>query len=81
MEASIVYLAAGLMIGLGGLGAAIGVGILGGKLLEGAARQPELAPQLQGRFFIVMGTVDVIPMIGLGMGLYLIVAIAPQFTG
>lgn len=76
MEVGMVYLAAGLMIGLGGLGAAIGVGILGGKLMEGAARQPELAPQLQGRFFVIMGTVDVIPMIGLAMGLYLINTVA-----
>ena len=75
MELSIIYLAAGLMIGLGSLGAAIGVGILGSKLLEGSARQPELAPQLQARFFIAMGTVDVIPMIGLAMGLYLIFAV------
>jgi F-type H+-transporting ATPase subunit c len=77
MELSLLYLAAGLMIGLGALGASIGVGVLGSKLLEGCARQPELAPQLQGRFYIAMGTVDVVPMIGLAIGLYLIFAIAP----
>jgi F-type H+-transporting ATPase subunit c len=77
MELSSVYLAAGLMIGLGGLGAAIGVGVLGGKLLEGCARQPELAPNLQGKFFVAMSTVDVIPIIGLALGLYLIFVVAP----
>jgi F-type H+-transporting ATPase subunit c len=77
VELESIYLAAGLMIGLGGLGAAIGVGVLGSKLLEGCARQPELAPALQGKFFIAMSTVDVIPMIGLAIGLYLIFAIAP----
>ena len=77
MELSAIYLAAGLMIGLGGLGAAIGVGVLGSKLLEGCARQPELASLLQGRFYIAMSTVDVIPMIGLAVGLYLIFAVAP----
>lgn len=77
MELSILYLAASLMIGLGGLGAAIGVGLLGSRLLEGCARQPELAPALQSRFYIAMGTVDVIPMIALALGLYLIFAIAP----
>lgn len=77
MDTSLIYMAAAIMIGLGGLGAALGVGILGSKLLEGAARQPELAPQLQVRFYVAMGTVDVIPMIGLAMGLYLIFAIAP----
>jgi F-type H+-transporting ATPase subunit c len=72
-----IYLAAGLMVGLGGLGAAIGVGVLGSKLIEGCARQPELGPALQGRFFIVMSVVDVIPIIGLALGLYLIFAVAP----
>ena len=41
-------IAVGLLIGLGALGVGIGVGILGGRLLEGSARQPELAPMLQG---------------------------------
>lgn len=77
MELLSIYLAAGLMIGLGGLGAAIGVGVLGSKLLEGCARQPELAAGLQGRFFVVMSVIDVIPIIGLAIGLYLIFAVAP----
>ena len=77
MELLAVYLAAGLMVGLGGLGAAIGVGVLGAKLLEGCARQPELGPALQGRFFVVMSVVDVIPMVGLALGMYLIFAVAP----
>ena len=29
-------IAAGLMLGLGGIGAAIGMGLMGGKFLEGA---------------------------------------------
>ena len=76
METLAIYLAAGLMIGLGGLGAAIGVGVLGSKLLEGSARQPELAKPLQGQFFLVMSVVDVIPIVGLAIGLYLIFAVA-----
>jgi F-type H+-transporting ATPase subunit c len=76
VEPLAIYLAAGLMIGLGGLGAAIGVGILASKFLEGCARQPELASSLQLRFYIVMTTIDVIPMIGLAVGLYLIFAVA-----
>jgi F-type H+-transporting ATPase subunit c len=37
-------LAVGIIFGLGALGTAIGFGILGGRFLEGMARQPELAP-------------------------------------
>ena len=36
-------IAAGLLIGLASLGTAIGFGILGGKFVEGVARQPELS--------------------------------------
>lgn len=67
-------LAAGIMMGLAAIGAAIGIGILGGKFLEGSARQPDLLPLLRTQFFIVMGLVDAIPMIGVGLGLYLMFA-------
>ena len=35
-----------ILIGFGALGVGIGMGLLGGRFLEGAARQPELAPML-----------------------------------
>ena len=73
----LVYLAAAIMLGLGGLGAAIGVGLLGGRLIEGSARQPELAPKLQVIFFLGTGLVDAIPIIGVGIAMYLIFAVAP----
>ena len=69
-------LAAGLTMGLSAIGAGIGVGVLGSKFLEGIARQPELAPFLQGRFFLMMGLTDAVPMIGVGIGLYVIFAVA-----
>ncbi|MGC6403906.1 MAG: F0F1 ATP synthase subunit C [Candidatus Comchoanobacterales bacterium] len=67
-------IAAAIMIGLAALGTAIGFGILGGRLLEGAARQPELAGMLQMRMFIVTGLLDAIPIIGVGIALYLLFA-------
>ena len=66
-----LYLAGAFIAGLGAVGAAIGVGILGGKFLEGGARQPELIPMLRTQFFIVMGLVDAVPMIGVGLGMYI----------
>ena len=50
---SMTVIAAGLLIGLGALGTAIGFALLGGKFLEGASRQPELTPMLQTKMFIV----------------------------
>lgn len=65
-------LAAALMLGLGGIGAAIGMGLMGGKFLEGASRQPELVPMLQGKMFLLVGLIDAIPIIGVGIAMYLI---------
>lgn len=75
-NANLLYLSAAIMIGLSAIGAAIGIGILGGKFLEGAARQPYLVPLLRTQFFIVMGLVDAIPMIAVGLSLYLMFAIS-----
>ncbi|EAR62558.1 F0F1 ATP synthase subunit C [Neptuniibacter caesariensis] len=73
---ALVFLAAALLMGLAAIGAAVGIGNLGGKFLEGAARQPELVPLLRSQFFIVMGLVDAVPMIGVGLGMYLMFAVA-----
>ena len=70
----LAYIAVALLIGLGALGTAIGFGLLGGKFLESAARQPELAPQLQVKMFIVAGLIDAIAMIGVGIGLFILFA-------
>ena len=55
---------------MGALGTAIGFGILGGRFLEGMARQPELAPALLVRMFIVAGLLDAVSMIGIGFALF-----------
>lgn len=69
-----------LLIGLGALGTAIGFALLGGKLLEGSARQPEQAPQLMGKTFLLAGLLDAVPMIGVGIALYILFAVAPNLT-
>ncbi|HXV09972.1 MAG TPA: F0F1 ATP synthase subunit C [Burkholderiales bacterium] len=60
----------GLMVGLGAAGACIGVGIMSSRFLEGAARQPELMPQLQARVFLLLGLIDASFIIGLGIGMF-----------
>jgi len=72
LETSLIIIASAILMGLGAVGAAIGVGILGSKFLEGGARQPELIPMLRAQFFIVMGLVDAVPMIGVGLGMYML---------
>ncbi|MGE3919918.1 MAG: F0F1 ATP synthase subunit C [Gammaproteobacteria bacterium] len=69
--------AAGLLIGLAALGTAVGFGVLGGKFLEGVARQPELSPMLMMRMFLMAGLVDAFAAISIVMGLYLFFAQNP----
>ena len=47
-------IAAALFLGLSALGTAIGFGVLGGKFLEGIARQPELKGMLMTNLFIMV---------------------------
>jgi F-type H+-transporting ATPase subunit c len=57
----LVAIASAILIAFGALGTAI-------------ARQPELAPQLQTRMFLIAGLLDAVPMIGVGIGLFFIFA-------
>lgn len=59
----------GLIIGLGAAGACIGIGIMCSSFLEGAARQPELMPQLQGKVFLLLGLIDASFIIGVGLAM------------
>ena len=68
----LLYLSVAILLGLSALGVAIGVALLGSKFLEGIARQPELLPILRTNFFIVIGLLDALPMIGVGISLYML---------
>jgi F-type H+-transporting ATPase subunit c len=57
------------------------MGLLGGKLIEGTARQPELGPMLQGKMFLLAGLIDAVPIIGVGLAMYLIFVVAPTAAG
>lgn len=70
-------LAAGFLISLAALGTAIGFGLLGGKFLEGVARQPELGSMLMMRMFVMAGLVDAFAAISIVMGLVLFFAENP----
>ncbi|MXS85594.1 F0F1 ATP synthase subunit C [Nitrosomonas sp. HPC101] len=59
----------GLMIGLGAAGACIGVGVMCGRFLEGAARQPEMIPTLQGKVFLLLGLTDASFIIAVGLAM------------
>ena len=59
----------GLMIGLGAAGACIGVGVMCSRFMEGAARQPEMIPTLQGKVFLLLGLTDASFIIAVGLAM------------
>ena len=65
----LVALACGLIVGLGALGAALGIGLMGGKFLESSARQPELMNDLQAKMFVLAGLIDAAFLIGVAIAL------------
>src|SRR5438270_12361746 len=67
---AMTVLAVGIIFGMGALGTAIGFGILGGRFIEGSARQPELLPTLRIQMFLVAGLLDAVGMIGIGFALF-----------
>lgn len=76
---AIVALACGIIIGLGAMGASIGIAIMGSKYLEASARQPELIDILQTKMFILAGLIDAAYLIGVGIAMMF--AFANPFVG
>ena len=68
----IQFLAAAIVAGLAAIGAGLGFGMMGGRFLESVARQPELAPMLQTRMFIIAGLLDAVSIICIAIAFLLI---------
>lgn len=68
-------LAAGFAIGIGTIGPAIAIGNLVGKALEGIARQPEAANQIQTAMFIGIAFAEAIALYALVIAFMLIFVI------
>jgi F-type H+-transporting ATPase subunit c len=66
----ILPLAVALLIAIPALGSCLGVGMAAMKMLEGCARQPELMPELQTKFFLAVGVTDGAFIIATGIGLW-----------
>ena len=51
-------LAVALLIGIPAFGSCLGIGLATMKFLESSARQPELMPALQAKYFLAVGVTD-----------------------
>lgn len=72
--ASMKFLAAALAMGLGALGPALGIGMLGGKAMEALGRNPEAAGAIQTNMILAVAFAEAI-------GIYcLVVAILIGFV-
>jgi len=76
---AMVALACGIIIGLGAIGACIGIALMGGKFIEASARQPELINTLQTKMFLLAGLIDAAFLIGVGIAMMF--AFANPFVG
>ncbi|MCD8338889.1 MAG: F0F1 ATP synthase subunit C [Burkholderiales bacterium] len=76
---ALVAMSCGIIIGLGALGACVGIAIMGSKYLEASARQPELINVLQTKMFLLAGLIDAAYLIGVGIAMMF--AFANPFVG
>jgi len=70
MELNLI--AAAIVAGLAAIGAGLGFGMMGSRFLESLARQPELAPMLQTRMFIVAGLLDAVPIMCIALAFLMV---------
>ncbi|MDR0234914.1 MAG: F0F1 ATP synthase subunit C [Acinetobacter sp.] len=70
MDMGMIALACGIIVGLGAIGAAIGIALLGAKYVESSARQPEMMDKLLPKVFILVGLVDAAFLIGVGIAIF-----------
>ncbi|MGH7087243.1 MAG: F0F1 ATP synthase subunit C [Acetobacteraceae bacterium] len=71
---SFTALGVGVILGLAGLGSALGWGLICSRYIEGIARQPELRPMLLGQTLFTGGLMESFPFIVLGISMWFIFA-------
>jgi F-type H+-transporting ATPase subunit c len=74
MNTDLLPLAVALLIGIPAFGSCLGIGVATMKFLEGVARQPELGPELQTKYFLAVGVTDGAFIIATGIGLWFAIA-------
>ena len=65
-----------IIVAAAAIGSAIGDGNVAAKAVESIARQPEARGNIMTFLFLGVGVLEVFPIIGLGLGLYLFFVVA-----
>lgn len=74
--AAATILAFGIIILGVAFGSAVGDGLVASKAVEAIARQPEARPNIFLFMFLGIGVLEAFPIIGLGLGFYLLLVVA-----
>ena len=69
---AMTMVSAAILVGGAAIGSALGVGNVGGKLIESTARQPSEANMLQNKAFLMAGMLDAIPILSVAIALLLL---------
>ncbi|MFJ4290298.1 F0F1 ATP synthase subunit C [Cupriavidus sp. NPDC089707] len=59
----------GIIIGLGAIGACLGIALMGGKYIEACARQRVVLWRVESRWFVLAGLIDAAFLIGVGVAM------------
>jgi len=73
-DTGLIAIACGLIIGMGAIGACMGIGVMGARFIEGAVRQPEMMEPLQVKMFLLAGLIDANFLIGVGVAMMFVFA-------
>jgi F-type H+-transporting ATPase subunit c len=73
LEAGIAWMGAGVGAGLAAIGAGIGIGQIGGKAVEGIARQPEAVGDIRSNMIVAAALVEGVAFFAIVISLLIIV--------
>ena len=76
LVAGLTLLGFAIIVAAVAFGSAVGDGIVASKAVEAIARQPEARPNIFTFLFLGVGVLEAFPIIGLGLGFYLLIAVA-----
>ncbi len=76
LVAAAAIVAFGIIILGVAFGSAVGDGIVASKAVEAISRQPEARPNIFLFMFLGVGVLEAFPIIGLGLGFYLLLVVA-----
>ncbi len=73
LNVGLAKLGAGLGAGLAVIGAGIGIGQIGGKAVEGIARQPEAAGDIRSNMIVAAALIEGVAFFGIVISLLIVV--------